>query len=126
MALTEARRRGYPVKPASTQLLVKQTVASYAPQRENLLSGACGIQGSPGVGSYSLVPFKDEGYAPDSLTDAIVRCLSLSQHPDGHWQFGVDTRPPLSAEGDSETRGSVRPFRKIKQARRPVQEIIQL
>ena len=100
MALTEARRRGYPVKPASTQLLVKQTVASYAPQRENLLSGACGVLGSPGVGSHSLIPFKDEGYAADSLTDAIVRCLSLSQHPDGHWHFGVDTRPPLSAEGD--------------------------
>jgi ankyrin repeat protein len=100
MALTEARRRGYPVKPASTQLLVKQTVATYSPQRENLLSGACGILGSPGVGAYSLSPFKDEGYAPDSLTDAIVRCLSLSQHPDGHWHFGVDTRPPLSAEGD--------------------------
>jgi ankyrin repeat protein len=100
MALTEARRHGYAVKPASTQLLVKQTVASYAPQRESLLSGACGILGSPGVGSYSLIPFKDEGYAPDSLTDAIVRCPSLSQHPDGHWYFGVDTRPPLSAEGD--------------------------
>ena len=100
MALTEARRRGYAVKPASTQLLVKQTVASYAPQRENLLSGACGVLGSPGVGSYSLIPFRDEGYAPDSLTDAIVRCLSLSQYPDGHWQLGIDTRPPLSAEGD--------------------------
>ena len=100
LALTEARRRGYPVKPASTQLLVKQTVASYAPQRENLMSGACGVLGSPGVGSYSLIPFKDEGYAPNSLTDAIVRCLSLGQHPDGHWHSGIDTRPPLSAEGD--------------------------
>jgi ankyrin repeat protein len=100
MALTEARRRGYAVKPVSTQLLVKQTIASYSPQRDNLMSGACGILGSPGVGSYSLMPLKNEGYAPDFLTDAVVRCLSLAQYPDGHWHFGIDTRPPLSAEGD--------------------------
>ena len=100
MALTEARRRGYPVNPASTQQLVKQTIASDSPQRDNLLSGACGVLGSPGVGSYSLIPLKAEGYASDSLTDAIVRCLALAQHPDGHWHFNVDTRPPISAEGD--------------------------
>jgi len=100
MALTEARRRGYPVNPASTQQLARQTIALYSPQRDHLLSGACGIPGSPGVGSYSLIPLKAEGYASDSLTDAIVRCLALAQHPDGHWHFNVDTRPPLSAEGD--------------------------
>jgi ankyrin repeat protein len=100
MALTEARRRGYPVSPVSTQQLVKQTIASYSPVRDNLMSGACGVQGSPGMGSYSLIPLKDEGYAANSLTDAVVRCLSLAQYPDGHSHFYADTRPPLSAEGD--------------------------
>ena len=51
MALTEARRRGYAIKPASTQLLVKQTMATYSAERDNLMSGACGLLGSPGVGS---------------------------------------------------------------------------
>ena len=100
MALTEARRRGYSVSAASTQQLVKQTIASYWPVRDNLMSGACGVPGSPGVGSYSLIPLKDEGYAANSLTDAVVRCLSLAQYPDGHSHFYADTRPPLSAEGD--------------------------
>ena len=100
MALTEARRRGYAVNPASTQQLVKQTTALYSPQRDNQLSGVCGTLGSPGVGSYSLIPLKAEGYASDSLTDAIVHCLALAQYSDGHWHFNLDTRPPLSAEGD--------------------------
>ena len=99
-ALSEGRRRGYPVKPASTQQLVKQTAATYLPQRDNLLSRACAILGSPSVGSHSLIPLKAEGYAPDAFTDAVVRCLSLAQYPDGHTHFGIDTRPPLSAEGD--------------------------
>jgi ankyrin repeat protein len=99
-ALSEGRRRGYPVKPATTQQLVKQTLATYLPQRDNLLSGACGVFGSPGVGSHSLIPLKAEGYAADALTDAVVRCLSLAQYPDGHTRFGIDARPPLSAEGD--------------------------
>jgi len=38
MALTEARRRGYSVKPSSTALLVKQTVAGFRPERERVLS----------------------------------------------------------------------------------------
>lgn len=100
LALIEARRRGYSVQPASTQLMVKQTMATYLAQRDNLTSGVCGIAGSPAVGPYSLVSVKAEGYASDSLTDAVVRCLSLAQYPDGHWHFGIDTRPPLSAEGD--------------------------
>jgi hypothetical protein len=47
-----------------------------------------------------VIPLKAEGYTSDSLTDAIVHCLSLAQYPDGHWHFNLDTRPPLSAEGD--------------------------
>jgi ankyrin repeat protein len=99
MALTEARRRGYAVKAASTELLVKQTVAAFRPHRDNLLSGFCGIFGKPVNGPYALISLKGEGYAPDSLTDGIVRCLAVDQYPDGHLYHGVDTRPPLSAEG---------------------------
>jgi len=100
MALTQARHFGYSVRPAVTQLLEKQTVAVYSGQRDNLMSGACGIVGSSSVASYSLVSLNDAGYAPDSLTDAVVRCLSAAQYEDGRWHLGIDTRPPLSAEGD--------------------------
>jgi ankyrin repeat protein len=100
MALTQARRFGYSVKPAATQLLEKQTIAGYSGQRDSLMPGTCGTPGSSSVASYSLVSLNDAGYAPDSLTDAIVRCLSTAQYEDGHWHLGTDTRPPLSAEGD--------------------------
>jgi hypothetical protein len=99
MALSEARRRGYPVKASATQMLVKQTVAFYAPQRDNLLSGFCGIAGRASTGPYALISLNGEGYAPDKLTDGVVRCLALDQHPDGHSYHALDTRPPLSAEG---------------------------
>jgi len=99
MALTEARRWGYPVKAASTQQLAKQTVAVFGPQRDNLLSSVCGLVGKPATGPYALMSLHGEEYAPDPLTDGIVRCLALDQYPDGHSYHGVDTRPPLSAEG---------------------------
>jgi hypothetical protein len=98
MALTEARRRGYPVKATSTQQLVKQTVASFGPQRDNLLSGFCGLIGKAPTGPYALISLKGEGYAPDLLTDGIARCLAAEQRPEGSWDTGLDTRPPLSAE----------------------------
>jgi ankyrin repeat protein len=98
-ALNEARRRGYPVKAESTQQLVKQTVASFSPQRDNLLSSVCGLVGKPATGPYALMSLHGGGYPPDTLTDGIVRCLALDQYPDGHSYHGVDTRPPLSAEG---------------------------
>ncbi len=98
MALTEARRRGYPVKATSTQQLVKQTVASFGPQRDNLLSGFCGIVGNAPTGPYALISLNGEGYAPDTLTDGIAHCLAIGQHPEGHWYKNVDSRPPLSGE----------------------------
>jgi hypothetical protein len=30
----------------------------------------------------------------------MVHCLALAQFADGHWHFNLDTRPPLSAEGE--------------------------
>jgi ankyrin repeat protein len=98
IALNQARSRGYPVKSESTQQLVKQTLAAFSPQRDNLLSSVCGLVGKPATGPYALMSLHGEGYPPGPLTDGIVRCLALDQYPDGHSYHGVDTRPPLSAE----------------------------
>jgi len=98
MALTEARRRGYPVKAEVTQQLVKQTVAAFGPQRDNLLSGFCGIVGSAPTGPYTLMSLHGEGYAPDLFTDGIAHCLAIQQHSEGHWYKNIDSRPPLSGE----------------------------
>jgi ankyrin repeat protein len=98
MALTEARRRGYPVKAESTQQLVKKTVGAFGPQRDLMLSGFCGIVGSAPTGAYTLISLHGEGYAPDLFTDAVAHCLTVGQHPEGHWYKGTDSRPPLSGE----------------------------
>ena len=74
-------------------------MASFSPQRDNLLSSVCGLVGKPATGPYALMSLHGEGYSPDPLTDGIVRCLALDQYPDGHSYHGIDTRPPLSAEG---------------------------
>src|SRR5260370_27568768 len=102
MALTEARRRGYPVKGESTQQLVKQPVASLGPQRDNLLSGFCGLAGNAPTGPYALISLKGEGYGPDALTDGIARCLALEQNGEGRWHE-KDTRPPLGGESNIPT-----------------------
>jgi ankyrin repeat protein len=98
IALAEARRRGYSVKPSSTELLVKQTVASFRPERERILSGVCGLIGRAPTGTYGLMSLHGASYAPGALTDAIAHCIAIAQSPDGHWFSGLDTRPPLSAE----------------------------
>jgi hypothetical protein len=68
---------------ASTRQLVKQTVSSPAlgPQRDNLLSGSCGIAGNTPEGAYALISLKGEGYTPDPLTDGIARCRAVDTVP---------------------------------------------
>jgi ankyrin repeat protein len=97
MALTEARRRGYSVNPASMQQMVKETIASLGPHRENLLSGYCSIPGMPTTSSYAAISMHGEGYRADAFTDGMVRCLAVDQRADGDWAEG-GTRPPLSPD----------------------------
>jgi len=98
MALHQGRGHGYSVQPAIGQM-AKQTVASLAPFRDNLLSGYCAVPGMITTASYSLISLGDAGYAPDLLTDSVVRCLLVDQFSDGHWGNGGGERPPLSPEG---------------------------
>jgi len=74
MALHQGLSRGYSVQPAIEQM-AKQTVASLAPFRDSLLSGYCAVPGMITTATYSLIALGNEGYAPDPLTDSVVRCL---------------------------------------------------
>ena len=107
LALTEARHRGYPVNPTALQQMTKQTVALLGPHRDNLLSGYCSVPGLATTATYGTMSMHGEGYAPDLLTDGIVRCLMVDQKADGHWRVG-DTRPPLSHDGIPPTALSAR------------------
>ena len=97
ITLTEARHRGYAVKPASTQMLMKQTAAFLSPHRDNMLSGYCSIPGITTTATYGAISMHDEGRAADAFTDSVTRCLLLEQRADGSFEHG-DTRPPLSPE----------------------------
>jgi len=97
MALADAQHRGYDVKPASGQM-AKQTVAFLTPFHDDLLSGYCSTPGFATTTSYVLLALHGAGYAPDLLTDSVVRCLMVDQSPDGRWGNGGDERPPLNPE----------------------------
>ncbi|HEY3456187.1 MAG TPA: ankyrin repeat domain-containing protein [Bryobacteraceae bacterium] len=97
MALHAAGGHGYSVQPALQQM-AKQTIASRAPNRENLLSGYCTIPAFTTTAGYDLISLHDAGYAPGLLTDAYVRCLLVEQLPNGEWSNPAGERPPLSAQ----------------------------
>ncbi len=97
MALHAAGVHGYSVQPALQQM-AKQTIASRAPSRENLLSGYCTIPAFTTTAGYDLISLHDAGYAPGLLTDAYVRCLLVEQLPNGEWSNPAGERPPLSAQ----------------------------
>jgi N-acyl-D-amino-acid deacylase len=96
LALDLARQHGF-AQPGF-ELMRKQTVSAFAPQRENMLSGYCAIPGFATTTAWGLLSLARAGYAPDLLTDSIVKCLALEQLPDGRWRKGGDQRPPLSPE----------------------------
>jgi ankyrin repeat protein len=97
LALDLARQHGFTQQPGF-ELMRKQTVSAFAPQRENMLSGYCAIPGFATTTAWGLVSLASAGYAPDPLTDSIVKCLTLEQLPDGRWRKGGEQRPPLSPE----------------------------
>lgn len=96
LALAEAQHRGYDVKSALSQM-AKQTAASLTPSRDDLLSGYCSTPEFSTATSYALLSLHGADYAPDLLTDSVIRCLIVEQFPDGRWSHGGE-RPPLTPE----------------------------
>ena len=94
MAMSVAREHGLSVDEQVTKQLVKATVASLSPFREDLLQTNCTIAGITTNATYALISMKEEKHPRDGLTDAIVHCLAEEQEPDGEWPNG-DVRPPL-------------------------------
>jgi hypothetical protein len=97
MALAEAQHRGHDVTSALSQM-AKQTAAFLTPFRDDLLSGYCSTPGFSATTSYTLLSLHGAGYAPDLLTDSVIRCLIVDQLPDGRWSSGGNERPPLNPE----------------------------
>ena len=95
IAVAAAARRGVPVDREVAKHPAQATLAMWAPSREHFLLGDCAIFGSLGNITYGLLGLAEEGFAPNSITDAATSCLSSLQMPDGRWEGG-DDRPPLS------------------------------
>jgi hypothetical protein len=97
MALSEAHKRGRDTQ-AALQQMAKQTAAFLMPSRDDLLSGYCNIPGFTVTASYALLSLHAAGHAPDSATDAVVRCLAVEQRSDGSQGLSTTERPPLAPE----------------------------
>jgi hypothetical protein len=107
MAMSVAREQGLSVDEQVTTQLVKATVASLAPFREELLQTNCAIPGITTNATYGLISLKEEKHPRDGLTDAIVHCLVEEQEPTGEWPNG-DVRPPIGTGRFSATALSLR------------------
>ena len=107
MAMSMAREHGLSVDEQVTTQLVKATVASLAPFREDLLQTNCAIPGITTNATYALISLKAEKHPRDGLTDAIVHCLVEDQEPTGEWPNG-DVRPPIGTSRFSATALSLR------------------
>jgi hypothetical protein len=63
-----------------------------------MMSGYCAIPGFATTTGWGLISLASAGYAPDLLSDSIVKCLTIEQLADGRWRKGGEQRPPLSPE----------------------------
>lgn len=107
MAMSVAREHGLSVDEQVTKQLVKSTVASLSPFREDLLQTSCTIAAITTNATYALISMKEEKHPRDGLTDAIVHCLAEEQEPSGGWPNGY-ARPPLGTGQISATALSLR------------------
>lgn len=95
IAVAVAGARGIAIDREIAKHPAQATLAMWAPSREHFLQGDCAIFGFLGNITYGLLGLAEEGFSPNSTTDAAASCLSTLQMPDGRWE-GADDRPPLS------------------------------
>jgi hypothetical protein len=95
IAVTLAGAHGVAIDRELARHPARATLGMWAPSREHFLLGDCAIFGFLGNVTYGLLGLAEEGFQPNSTTDAAASCLSSLQMPDGHWE-GADDRPPLS------------------------------
>jgi hypothetical protein len=74
--------------------------------RDQALEGIVMPGGGPATTGYLLIGLDVQGHEPDAATDALVRLLTLSQRPDGHWPIAF--RPPSESSEFTATAVAVR------------------
>jgi hypothetical protein len=98
LAVSVARTKGLAVDGKALDERWKAAKSTFGPFAPLLLE-RMDLAGVPEVVAYSLVGLAATGYAPDSMTDAMVADLAASQARDGRWHYGGLARPPFE-EGD--------------------------
>lgn len=93
-----ARSKGLAVDTKAQEERWKLAKSSFGPLAPLLLE-RMDLAGVPEIVAYSLNGLAATGYAPDSMTDAMVADLAASQLRDGRWHYGGLARPPFE-EGD--------------------------
>jgi len=102
-----ARERGFAVNEQIAQQQVKTVLATYRPQREEMLRGGVKIPDPPINVSYALAGLAAENYPADDTTDAMAQLIASRQLPDGSFR-ALPARPPLESSDFTATAMSVR------------------
>lgn len=95
VAVKLADSKGVQIDHAVAAHPTQATLEIWRQGRENMMVGHCAVFGFLGNVTYGLFGLTEEGVAPNSVTDAVISCLSALQKPDGSWESG-DVRPPLA------------------------------
>jgi ankyrin repeat protein len=112
IAVSAARKSGFPVDEKTATQQVKANVFGLEKLRDSLHQGFLVPVGDffgPTVLSYILVGLDAEHYKADINTDAVAMYLKSHQSADGQWTYPrADARPPLCSDYIGQTALSMR------------------
>ena len=105
VSVATARKAGFRVDEKIAAQQVHMNAGALTGIRDLLHQGTFvpGLNVNPVILAYVLLGLDAEGYKPDLSTDAVAMFIQSHQMADGHWADGPEARPPLCADGVTQT-----------------------
>jgi N-acyl-D-amino-acid deacylase len=118
-AQAAAKRAGIPQNDAAIKEQTLQMKTQWVSSQDDFLQMAIPGGGADRLAE-NLLGLKAAEYPADSITDATVAAIAVSQEPDGHWRTEVQIRPPVEQSPFAATARVIRALRDYSiPARRP-------
>jgi len=97
-AMAVARSHGVSVNREAIANATTATLDTFRSRFDELMLSSCARAGFLNSVTKGFFGFREEGVAPNLITDAVTSCLMTLQQPNGNWAVeSVDLRPPLSS-----------------------------
>ncbi len=110
IAVTAARQKGIRVDEAAAAEH-QRTVKFFLTGVLDFLLQRIDLPGAPDIALYSLTGLAAEGYAADSITDAVALNVAMQQRDDGSWSVGGVSRAPIEESNIARTVMGIRALR---------------